>query len=486
MFSKKRIILFLFATLFTILISSSVLAIGDFSVELVPITDKISIYESGYYFLKIKNNLGITERFQTYSPSIEWFVRVSPLTDEIFTLDDGEERRIKVEFNPTKYINPGQQYGVQVNVRALDSDILKKNFALMSVKSKFQITQEYQPALHVEVDSPEEIDPREKYQIKLNIENKNVLDITDMIITIDSKTQHLESMTSLGPLKQKTVLFTLSFDPKEAPISDHFKIRTYVMNKTVTDDAAPYDIIEYQDVQERVDKDKSFMARLTIITIKNNGNKAVTDEYVLPKSFIKRIFTDIDYPAEIRKVDKKRSYVFAYSLQPDETIQITVKSNYRIILYVIIVIVVLILLYYWLRSPLVAKKSVSSISTREGAISELKVMLHVRNRSSKMLEEVLVIDRIPRIIELINDFPIGTLKPIKVLPHDKKGTIVKWFIEGLEPFEERVITYRIKSNLNILGGLTLPLCIMKFKGKSGKEYMIHSNKVKIFLKKDQK
>ena len=412
-------------------------------------------------------------------------MKVKPLTDEIFTLEDGGERKVKVEFNPTKYINPGQQYGVQINVRSMDTDILKRSFALMSVKSDFQVAQEYQPALNIDVEGPDKIDPREKYQIKLNIENKNVLDIKDLLIRIDSKTQNLESRTSLGPLKQKTVLFTLTFDPKQAPLEDHFKIRTYVNNKTVTDKAVPYEVIAYEDVQERIDIEKGFMTKTQIITIKNNGNQKISRDYFTAKPLYKRLFTGVDYSSEVEEVDGKSGYVFEYTLLPDETVQITINSNYRIILYLTLSAILIIVLYYWLRSPLVAKKSVSGISTKEGAISEIKVMLHVRNRSSKMLEEVLVIDRVPKIIEVINDFPIGTLKPIKVLNHEKKGAIIKWFLEGLEPFEERVITYKIRSKLNILGGLTLPLCIMKFKGKSGKEYMVHSNKVKIYLKKNQ-
>lgn len=55
-----------------------------------------------------------------------------------------------------------------------------------------------------------------------------------------------------------------------------------------------------------------------------------------------------------------------------------------------------------------------------------------------------------------------TLRPVNIVKHDRKGTIVKWSIEKMAPGEQRIITYKIKSKLSILGGVTLPVAVAKF------------------------
>lgn len=474
----------IFALLGLVLLQAA-FAVGDYSVDVEPIQPKISIEEIGSYFLIITNNLGYKESFQIYSPSVEWGVHTNPLLDEIVEIPDGQSRRVKIEFIPTKYVVSGRQYGIQMNVRARAANILKKNYALLTVKSPQLIAQEYQPAIDVEVEYPQEIDPRKKYQLKLDIENKNVLNIEELQIIVDSDTVHQESMTSLGPLKQKTVLFTLAFDPVEAPLKDHFKIRTFAKNRTTSEDILPYQILAIDDVQEKDKDEKTFMKTIVEVSLRNEGNINVSKTFNYPVSWYEWVFVYADKEKHYERMNGQGYYVFPYSLEPLQVYKIRIVHNYRIILYLIIAGLVYVVLYYLLRSPVVARKVVSSITTKEGAISEMKILLHVRNRTGKRLYEIIVADRAPKLVELVNEFSLGTLKPLKILQHETKGTIIKWYMDGLEPFEERVITYSIRARLNILGGVTLPFCIVKFKEKSGKEYLSHSNKLRVAVKREE-
>ena len=76
------------------------------------------------------------------------------------------------------------------------------------------------------------------------------------------------------------------------------------------------------------------------------------------------------------------------------------------------------------------------------------------------------------------EIQIGTIKPVNIAKHKRIGTIVKWQIISLEKYEERIITYRIRSKLSILGGLILPAAKLKFKEK-GKERVVKSSKLKL-------
>ena len=84
-------------------------------------------------------------------------------------------------------------------------------------------------------------------------------------------------------------------------------------------------------------------------------------------------------------------------------------------------------------------------------------------------------------MDIKKEFAEGTLKPSRILQHHKKGLIVKWNIASLDAFEERIISYKIKSKLSILGTLTLPPMTVTCKDKQGKGLKVvsHSETVKV-------
>ena len=108
------------------------------------------------------------------------------------------------------------------------------------------------------------------------------------------------------------------------------------------------------------------------------------------------------------------------------------------------------------------RKTATVIATKEGGISELKVIIEIINRSKKQIKHVKIIDNVPRIAELAKEYDVGTVKPDKVVQHERKGTLVKWSLDEVDPGEERVISYKVKSKLSILGGVTLPSAAAKF------------------------
>ncbi len=106
----------------------------------------------------------------------------------------------------------------------------------------------------------------------------------------------------------------------------------------------------------------------------------------------------------------------------------------------------------------------------------MKVMLEIKNNAKKIVKNIKIIDYIPHIADLTNDFVQGTLRPTNVLLHKAKGTIIKWELEEMAPGEDRIITYNIKSKLSIIGNFKLPRGKVVFKQK-GKEIHSYSNKL---------
>jgi hypothetical protein len=153
--------------------------------------------------------------------------------------------------------------------------------------------------------------------------------------------------------------------------------------------------------------------------------------------------------------------------------------NIRPIFYAIIALVLIITLYYILRSPVLVKKQAINIKMYEGGLSQLKILIHLKNRTANTYSSLVVGERIPKIAEYTPSEAMGNILPSKVLRHEKKGTMLKWSIDSIEPYEERVIIYKIKSKLTIFGRFTLPSTMIKFKDDAGGDYIVYSNKLKL-------
>jgi hypothetical protein len=95
---------------------------------------------------------------------------------------------------------------------------------------------------------------------------------------------------------------------------------------------------------------------------------------------------------------------------------------------------------------------------------EVTISLHVKNKSRKLLNSVTVKDFVPAIATVIKEF--GTIEPtIKMKP---TGTELTWQVKDIRPREERVLTYKIKPVIEILGSLKLPKAHLVYETKKGR------------------
>ncbi|MBI2142269.1 hypothetical protein HYU15_02130 [Candidatus Woesearchaeota archaeon] len=165
------------------------------------------------------------------------------------------------------------------------------------------------------------------------------------------------------------------------------------------------------------------------------------------------------------------------AVKPQQTATVRIVESYRPLFALLIAAVLLAVLYYVFRSPVAIRKEAAVISLEEEGISDMKVVLHVKNRGSKGYDRLIIADKVPVIAGVEKEAGLGTLKPAKVTS-TKHGTIIKWELDHLERHEERVLSYRIKSKLSILGTFSLPACRAKFYDE-GKERKTSSNVVRV-------
>ena len=102
--------------------------------------------------------------------------------------------------------------------------------------------------------------------------------------------------------------------------------------------------------------------------------------------------------------------------------------------------------------------------------------MHLRNRGPDLIENLTLTDLIPSLGDYVDEKRVGTLSPSKVIKHQQKGTLLRWEFEALDPFEERIITYRIKTKMTVVGGFNLPPGKIRFVTKKGTERIVRSNR----------
>ena len=457
-----------------LILSFSIAVAADYDISIIPVKDKITPAQTAKFLVTIASNSTKIEKFTaTLSPAeVRWSmlpetVRVYPSSKESFDLI----------ITPTKSIIPGP-YGVKVNFRREQPEELTEETVFINVQPESEIVSKYKPSLKADVDMPISITPNKKLTVRVDVENQNVLNLTDLQIKISSdlKTLNTERVINLAPLEEKVLDFTYELNPLQEPGDYRVSFELLKDNQTIeTFSTRVLTVLEIKPGFEKEEKEKLSLLKLTKeLTYTSSSNVKDAQKITIPIGLFEKWFTSSIPEAEYFKEEGKRFIGWDLELEPGQSKTIFITVNYRPILYVIVLIIIIIVLYYVYKSPVIIKKGVSDVSTKEGGISQIRLMLEITNNSKKSISNVTIIDYVPNIATLEKTYIEGTLKPSKILHHEERGTILKWELPELAPGEDRLISYNIKSKLSILGNFKLPRAKVKFKHR-GKESVSYSN-----------
>ncbi|MFQ5621223.1 MAG: hypothetical protein ACE5FT_05235 [Candidatus Nanoarchaeia archaeon] len=446
-----------------LLVLPVVVAETDFNLVIEPSQQTIKLNETAVFDLTISHNSAQTEYFEIYSPDVLWDISTDPTTDRVMQIPAGQSRNTKLLIRPL-YVQPGF-YGVVINVKMSGSkQLVQKDLRIGVARETFG---EYMPAIRSALTMPEKIYPNEEITLKVRLENQNRRDLDKLDLKLRSQLINKDYTTSLKPLESKEVEFKVKLDEATPPQQDQLRISVFadVRNRTSRFDLPikRYMVLPYGDVTESREETSSLLWKETKIMLKNTGN-VVTEELVeYPTNVFSRWFTDANFDYAVISTGTGRYLTWKMKLGAMEEETVTVTENYWPAVWFLLTVGIIVGLYYMFRSPLVVKKGAMVVQSREGEISELKVFITMRNRSRNSLHDIIVLDMVPPFADVKHQFEVGTLNPDKVVRHDKKGTQLKWSIDVLEPHEERIMSYKIKTRISILGGFKLPPCQVKFK-----------------------
>lgn len=470
---KKALLLVSF--LFALIMVSATYA-EPFTYEYEKIVDSIYTNESAYYDLTIYNNNNYADRFQIYTISAFWDISPS-----LIQAMPTSENKLTLEVAPIDSKLYGPQL-VPVTIKSLvDEFSVIENFYVY-IKPSNYTPMEYVPNVAMEVRMDEEIDPRNPISLEVYMRNRNPLNLKELSIEVDSELFSKTYITTLGPLEEKTnqILF-VDIDPLQKPGTYNVEIKLIYNNVTISQSNKQLLIKEYSDISVEQTKTKGLFSTKEKIEVYNDGNSDAVKLIRVKKSFFEKIFTKTS-PRYTAVKEEGTSYLtWSVSLKPRETAIINVTTNYTSLVLLIVLIIIIIISYYIFRSPVILFKRAKIASASEHGVTDVKVKLHIKNRSGRTIRNIKIIDKYPKLMSLEDEASLGSLKPTKLLSGDKTHNLLTWNIEVLDPYEERLIVYRLKSGLNIVGNVSLPASKIKFHTASGDRTYL-SNKVTLLHK----
>lgn len=435
----------------------------DFSADIEPAGQTIKLNETARFNLTINNPSTEVEQYEIYSPDVQWDVSTDPTSDRIIKVRPEAKVTTTIVVRPL-YVNPGLYIVGLAIKRSGSSDLLRKNLEVGIVRD---IPGEYAPSIRTQLDFTNDLDPRTNATLKVDIENQNRRDIGDITIKIRSNLINDDIQSKLNSLETKHLTFSYAFEPKLSPQSDTIRISIFTQwrNRTIQFDALPhtYEIISYGGIDEQAEQDNLLLARRRSVRFTNTGNNPRTKIYKERLGPLQEWVSSATPDPQVKKTTEGAIYIWKIDLKPGEESTITITENFRPFAYIILLIIVVILGYYYARTPVLIRKAAMVVETKEGGISELKVLITLKNRSGSQLSDVYIVDRVPAIADLKPDHEVGTMRPTHVLKHEAQGTQLRWSLETIDPHEERLLSYKIRTKLSVLGGLNLPPCRLTFK-----------------------
>ncbi len=468
--------------LFLIILAYSAYGVGSFDVSVEAVKNRIYPNETAEFKLVINNNVNIIETFEISSPdTLFWDVYTLPRKDYVVEVFPGKSRSVDIFFRPL-YVEPGI-YSVRINVYAQRQKQRVTEELDIEVRNPAPGYKKYVPGVATTLIVPETVDPRKEMDVKLRIRNLIPLPLKDLRLHLFSNSGLIDQSktVSLEPNQETIIEFPIKLDPLTPPQKDYLKGEIIYIDEENKSyifriDRKPFEVADYSSFVLTPKVSKGVFGSTKTISVFNDGN--VPGMYIVtePVRFLDSVFAKTSPPSNIQVVNGKKMHSWSVVLEPQQKAEVVVSRNYFPLFFLFLVVVLGVLAYFLWRSPVVLYKTASKVrGNEEEGITHLKVTLFLKNRSSKPVDDITLVDRIPHIIEVEKEFHMGTIKPDKIIKRGGKPTKIVWKIPALEPYEERIVTYKITSKLSIVGGLTLPSAYVKFVKPNGKHSVYVSN-----------
>ena len=350
----------------------------------------------------------------------------------------GETKEINLQVSPIGDFNQRGFYTFDYFIRGQGgSEINEKlSFEIIDLKDAFEVG-----SGSVETESQ---------SLQIYIHNKHNFNFGDMKAKFSSAFFNFDKEFSLGPYERKNFEVQLSKEDFKSLMAGFYTMNADVEVEGKT--AEVEGVIKYneKDVLTSSSTNYGFVINTEVIRKVNEGNVLAPTETVVKKNIISRLFTTLTpEPDSVDRQGLTVYYVWNRELDPGETLDITIRTNWLFpFLVILLIIAIVIIVKQYSRTNIVLRKRVNFVRAKGGEFA-LKVSISVTAR--RYVERVNVIDRLPPLVSLYEKY--GGEKPTR---YDEKNRRLEWNFEKLEAGEKRALSYVIFSKVGVLGKFALP------------------------------
>ncbi len=396
----------------------------------------------------------------------------------------------KVTFEPPTLVKipANQKKVVKAKVKFLETAIADKNYItdvkIVSTANKNVMTKvglssyviSPREVVDINVNIPEIIIPGRDEILKIKLKNNANIKFENLDIFYTSSIFNAEGNFSLNPLDEREIKLNFNIDPITEQGEYTLTIRLFDEGKIKGSKSFKFNLGLNPDLKEAEETRKGFLINTVEIVRENEGNTKVTKTVKYPISYFKILFTETNPEGELVVEDGQRMYKWVFDIPPGDIYRIEIITDYRIPFFLIVGILIVIGIFvYFGRKDIRIMKSVFKVhETDDEGITELKILLTLTNRTYREMYNIKVIDLLPRFIKPDTDF--GTLKPVKI-EEGHSGMRMVWELAKFDPGDERVITYKIKFKLPLVGRLELPSAIAQYYGSKKRIVNVRSNRL---------
>ncbi len=204
--------------------------------------------------------------------------------------------------------------------------------------------------------------------------------------------------------------------------------------------------------------EKGFLTETFTVTILNTGTMNISDKYSVsiesPDYFF---FSALPLQTMSKKIDSIQEYTWYYELIPGEEDTITYKISYLPLLIagILIVFAAFMLAFYYITRFTLKKEIVMKPTKKKDEHRTIKIRLNLKNNTYSDQKNVVLRDSVPSPLKVTENF--GTLEP--TIRKSKGHKVLTWKFDKLEPREERVVSYELKSSMEVIGKILIPQAV---------------------------
>jgi len=469
LFMKKFLCLPAVFLMSLIMLSTISLAAGEVELSLDKSSLTIASGSTGSVILTVKNNQNTADVFSIATfPALNFFEASNGILGEIVNLTNNNlpvlsssSQSVEIRFR-VKECTPTTRVGFTISATSANTRTISdsKEFTLQTLG--------YIACIRTLVLDKDELNPDGTVVITTNIRNLVKYAITDNTLSVEiSKdgriVKSFEETVFLAAESSKDYSVSYKFDKYAEPgIYDVKAVLKDANGKVVDTKSTNLKINEVKNVVRLESERNYLLVRQITVEIKNGGNSP-SEAFLYQKSmpsYVSLFFKPVT--EAVQKTSSAGKTIYSWQvppLMPGQIFVVEYRINFLNVWTIpLMAAVVLFAFHMNLYSVTVVKRYTHRGSLEKG--KEISVSLEVTNKGYGEIKDVVLRDKVPDVARVEDEFE--TLKPTK--KKIQHATELIWRIPSMKRHEVRILTYKIKPVVDIVGTLNLPEAHISFEG----------------------